>query len=388
MARSLFGGGVGDQVFGEILVGTRTVYGEVTDSNGDPAAVTLTVWSAKTAGTQLTDLLDAAGGATTTVTTTVGTGEIPQFQGPDAVTTVWVSPDSGTTRYRLFASAGGGGGAVDSVNGETGTVVLNAAEIGSTPAGGISATNVQAAITELDSEKQPLDSDLTTIAGLTATTNNFLVAVSSAWASRTPAQAKTTLAIVAADVSDFSTAADARVAAAAATGTGNLVRATSPTLVTPALGTPSALVLTNATGLPQSGVTSLTTDLALKAALASPTFSGTPVLPNAIIDEEVVAASGTSGTVTLDLATSRIFTLSPSGNVTTLTISNVPASGRAVTVTLLVTQGGTPRTIATPTGGIFMAAATPTQVASKACAFTYVTVDGGTVWYCSAAVQV
>ncbi len=41
-----------------------------------------------------------------------------------------------------------------------------------------------------------------------------------------------------------------------ATGTGNLVRATSPTLVTPALGTPSALVLTNATGLPlTTGVT-------------------------------------------------------------------------------------------------------------------------------------
>lgn len=33
------------------------------------------------------------------------------------------------------------------------------------------------------------------------------------------------------------------------TGTGNVVRATSPTLITPALGTPSALVLTNATGL-------------------------------------------------------------------------------------------------------------------------------------------
>jgi hypothetical protein len=37
------------------------------------------------------------------------------------------------------------------------------------------------------------------------------------------------------------------------TGTGTFVRATSPTLVTPDLGTPSAAVLTNATGLPLSG---------------------------------------------------------------------------------------------------------------------------------------
>lgn len=38
------------------------------------------------------------------------------------------------------------------------------------------------------------------------------------------------------------------------TGTGVFVRATSPTLVTPALGTPSAAVLTNATGLPLTGL--------------------------------------------------------------------------------------------------------------------------------------
>jgi hypothetical protein len=36
------------------------------------------------------------------------------------------------------------------------------------------------------------------------------------------------------------------------TGSGNVVLSTSPTLVTPALGTPSAAVLTNATGLPLS----------------------------------------------------------------------------------------------------------------------------------------
>ena len=42
----------------------------------------------------------------------------------------------------------------------------------------------------------------------------------------------------------------------ATTGSGNVVRATSPTLVTPALGTPSAAVLTNASGLPlTTGVT-------------------------------------------------------------------------------------------------------------------------------------
>ena len=40
----------------------------------------------------------------------------------------------------------------------------------------------------------------------------------------------------------------------ASTGSGSVVLATSPTLVTPALGTPSALVLTNATGLVTAGI--------------------------------------------------------------------------------------------------------------------------------------
>ena len=46
--------------------------------------------------------------------------------------------------------------------------------------------------------------------------------------------------------------------AASTTGSGNLVLANSPTLTTPALGTPSAVVLTNGTGLPlTTGVTGL-----------------------------------------------------------------------------------------------------------------------------------
>lgn len=43
--------------------------------------------------------------------------------------------------------------------------------------------------------KQPLDADLTTIAGLTATTDNMIQSVGSAWASRTPAQVRTALAV-------------------------------------------------------------------------------------------------------------------------------------------------------------------------------------------------
>lgn len=42
---------------------------------------------------------------------------------------------------------------------------------------------------------QPLALNLTTIAGLAATTNNFIVSVASAWASRTPSQVKTTLSL-------------------------------------------------------------------------------------------------------------------------------------------------------------------------------------------------
>lgn len=59
--------------------------------------------------------------------------------------------------------------------------------------------------TQLDN-KQPLDSDLTTIAGLTATTDNFMQAKAGAWASRTVAQVKTDLGLTGTNSGDVTLA--------------------------------------------------------------------------------------------------------------------------------------------------------------------------------------
>jgi len=103
------------------------------------------------------------------------------------------------------------------------------------------------------------------------------------------------------------------VAVTANTGTGAVVRATSPTLVTPALGTPSSGTLTNCTGLPIStGVSGLGTGVAtflatpssanLAAAITDETGSGalvfgtSPTFTTQITTPKIIGGSGTTGT--------------------------------------------------------------------------------------------
>jgi hypothetical protein len=91
----------------------------------------------------------------------------------------------------------------------------------------------------------------------------------------------------------------------AVTGSGSVVEATSPTLVTPALGTPSALVLTNATGLPNASVIGLAASATTDATNAGNIASGT--LPSGRLSGAYTGITGigtlTAGAVPASLIT-------------------------------------------------------------------------------------
>lgn len=117
---------------------------------------------------------------------------------------------------------------------------------------------------------------------------------------------------------------------ASSTGSGGLVRATSPTLVTPALGTPASGVLTSCTGFPLGSI-------------------GTGL--------------GTTGSVALNFATltGTRQSITATGNIT-FTTSNL-AAGRGLE--LRISAGGSTRTLTWPAWVAF-GAALPTSLASGA----------------------
>lgn len=104
---------------------------------------------------------------------------------------------------------------------------------------------------------------------------------------------------------------------ATSTGTGGLVRATSPTLVTPALGTPSAAVLTNATGLPlATGVTGTLPVANGGTGTATPSLvAGTNVTVTGTWPNQTINASGGGGASALDDLTDVTITAPSTGQV-------------------------------------------------------------------------
>jgi len=186
----------------------------------------------------------------------------------------------------------------------------------------------------------------------------------------------------------LATPSSANLAAAVTdeTGTGSLVFATSPTLVTPALGTPSSATLTNATGYPTSALSgniNLTTQV-------------TGTLPVANGGTGVTTSTGSGNNV---LSTSPTLVTPVLGTPTSVTLTNatgLPLS-TGVTGTLPIANGGTGQTTAsagfnalspiTTTGDLILGNGTNSATRLAIGANTYVLTSNGTTasWQASAA---
>jgi hypothetical protein len=184
------------------------------------------------------------------------------------------------------------------------------------------------------------------------------------------------------------------------TGTGALVFANTPTLVTPVLGTPTSGTLTNCTGLPiGTGVSGLAANVAtflatpssanLAAALTDETgtganvFATAPTLSNPTITNyvETYYNIGTvTSTVTLDLANGTFQNLTLT-SATALTVT-MPTATAGKSFILMVRQpaSGTATTV-TFTSVKWPAATAPTVTATLSRADFFAFFSDGTNWY-------
>lgn len=109
---------------------------------------------------------------------------------------------------------------------------------------------------------------------------------------------------------------------------------------------------------------------------------GAVPLGTAAVDRNVVTALATSGAVNIDVSLGDYFTLALAGNVTSLTFSNLPASGKAVSLLVRIKQDTTPRTVTWPASfkwaeGNTIAVST---VSGSIDVLAITTFDQGTTW--------
>jgi hypothetical protein len=167
------------------------------------------------------------------------------------------------------------------------------------------------------------------------------------------------------------------------------------------LGTPSAIVLTNGTGLPVStGISGLGTGVAtflgtpssanLISAMTDDTGSGllvfnnTPALTNPTITnytETNFTATVTSNAITLSLTNGTFQTITTMVGANAITLP-APATGKSLTVLVVYASTPTSLTFTSPSGTLkYPGGTTPTATLTNTKVDIYAFISDGTNWY-------
>ena len=279
-------------------------------------------------------------------------------------------------RINLGAAASGANGDITSLSGLT--TALSVAQ------GGTAATTAAGARASLSAAASGANSDITSLSGMTTA----LSIQQGGTGAITGAGARGNIGAAASGAnSDITSLAGLTTALSVAqggtgvttnTGTGAVVLATSPSLVTPNLGTPSAAVLTNATGLPLStGITGTLGVASGGTGLTTLPVNGALLIGNGSGYASATLTAGANVTITNSAGGITIASTGGGGGGVTSVGQSFTGGLISVAGSPITTSGTLALTVAGTSGGIPYFSSASTWASSGALAANSIVVGGG-----------